>query len=239
LNASGKHYGYDQIMADVAGRARRAIVFAVAMGCAACRSRSAGLGAPPVAEAMRGLERGEITATLDTGQGAIVCRLDRHAPRALALFVGFATGRAKWRDPGGEIISRPLYQDRRFFRAIPGVLVQTGCPRDDGTGDPGFRIEVETDPGDVARLARPGALVMARYTPPPGRPDPDPPPPEHVIGSQFGFTLADMRHLAGQVTVLGSCENLDVVGRIADRVAHGERPLLARVRISAGPPTAY
>jgi peptidyl-prolyl cis-trans isomerase A (cyclophilin A) len=215
--------------------ARHAAVAAVlvAMACAACKSPSARLGPPEIGDAMRGFEQGEITATLETDEGAVVCRLDRHAPRALALFVGFATGRARWRDPdAGQIVSRPLYDGRRFFRAIPGVLVQTGCPRDDGMGNPGYRIEVETDAGDAARLARPGALIMARYTPPPGRTDPDPPPPGHVIGSQFGVALTDMRHLAGQVTVLGSCENLDVAARIAESVARGARPALRRIRIA-------
>jgi peptidyl-prolyl cis-trans isomerase A (cyclophilin A) len=224
-------------MADPPDRARRAAAFALALAAIAvgCKAR---LGSPEPSDAMRGFERGDLRATLETDRGTVICRLDRHAPRALALFVGLATGRAKWRDPAsGQIAARPLFDDRRFFRGIPGVLVQTGCPRDDGMGNPGYRIEVETDPGDTARLARPGALVMARYTPPPGRSDPDPPPPGHVIGSQFGVTLADMHHLAGQVTVLGSCENLDVVARIAEGVARGGRPVLRRVGLSTIPAT--
>jgi peptidyl-prolyl cis-trans isomerase A (cyclophilin A) len=222
-------------MADVRVGARRALWFVVMLSAfaVACGSQRDRLEPPQIRDALRGFENGEIVATLETDEGAVDCRLDRHAPRALALFIGLSTGRARWRDPASEkIVSRPLYDGRRFFRAIPGVLVQTGCPRDDGTGHPGYRIEVETDPGDAARLARPGQLVLARYTPPPGRTDPDPPPPGHVLGSQFGVTLTDMRHLAGQVGVLGTCENLDVVGRIAESVSRGGRPALRRVRIS-------
>ena len=226
-------------MADLrfwATAAALALLFS-AVACSARKSRRATLEPPDARDALRGFEQGEITATLETDEGDVKCRLDRHAPRALALFVGLATGRAKWRDPqSGQTVSRPLYDGRRIFRAIPGVLVQTGCPRDDGTGQPGYRIEVETDADDAARLSRRGVLVMARYTPPPGRSDPNPPPPGHVIGSQFGVALSDMRHLTGQVTVLGNCEDLGVVARIADGVAHGAQPMLRHVRIAAGSP---
>jgi cyclophilin family peptidyl-prolyl cis-trans isomerase len=128
------------------------------------------------------------------------------------------------------VVRRPLYQDLAVFRGTPGALMQTGCPIGDGTGHPGYRIPVEASDGDAARLGRPGALVLARYTPPPNRIDPAPPPPGDVIGSQFAVTLTDMGHLAGQVTVIGSCADLDVVARVAALVAGKERPVrLVRV----------
>jgi peptidyl-prolyl cis-trans isomerase A (cyclophilin A) len=159
-----------------------------------------------------------------------VLEADR-APGAASMFAGFATGTAEWLDPSGERVKRPLYLDLAFHRAIEGVLVQTGCPRGDGTGHPGYRIALELHPSDEARLREPGALVMATYTPPPGRDDPAPPPPDHVIGSQFGILLGDSRHLAGDVTVLGRCADLDVVRRIAATDA-ARRPRLVSVAVA-------
>jgi cyclophilin family peptidyl-prolyl cis-trans isomerase len=53
----------------------------------------------------------------------------------------------------------------------------------------------------------------------------------HVIGSQFVITLTDMRHLAGQVTVIGAGSELDVVGRLAERVAAKAPERLARISV--------
>jgi len=45
-----------------------------------------------------------------------------------------------------------------------------------------------------------------------------------------------MSHLAGQVTVLGSCADLDVVRRIASVVARKERRVeLVRTEVAGGP----
>jgi peptidyl-prolyl cis-trans isomerase A (cyclophilin A) len=162
------------------------------------------------------------------------CTLDAaRAPRATAMVVALADGRASFRDPAsGEVVRRPYYERMSFFRAIAGGLVQTGCPLGNGTGHPGFRIPVEPDPSDGARLARPGALFLARYNLPPNRTDPAPPPPGDVIGTQLVVGLTDMSHLAGKVTVLGTCEDLDVARRISDLVAKKQRPVeLRRARV--------
>lgn len=153
------------------------------------------------------------------------------------MVVGLAMGRAPFRDArSGEVVRRPYYQKMLFFRAIADGLVQTGCPLGNGAGHPGYRIPVESDPDDEARLARPGALLLARYTPPPDRLDPAPPPPGDVIGTQLVVSLADMKHLAGKVTVLGACSDLDVVRRIARVVASKEhRVELTRAEIASGP----
>jgi peptidyl-prolyl cis-trans isomerase A (cyclophilin A) len=171
---------------------------------------------------------------LETDLGHVRCFLDaRHAPRAVALFVGLATGRAAWREPKTlRIVTRPLYQDLTFHRAIADVYVQSGCPVGDSSGHPGYRIELEPRPDDVTQLSTAGVLVLARYTPPPKRTDPNPPPEGHVLGSQFGITLVNMHHLAGQVSVLGHCEDLDVVREISHRVGRGRQVVtLRRIRI--------
>jgi peptidyl-prolyl cis-trans isomerase A (cyclophilin A) len=160
--------------------------------------------------------RAHIPVVLQTSDGDVHCLLDaEHAPRGVALFLGLATGRAVRRDPLSLALTHePLYVQRRFFRAVPGFFVQTGCPLDDGTGHPGYRIAPEPAPDDAARLAR-GALFFATYTAPPGRTDPSPPPPGDTIGSQFVIALTSMKHLAGTTTVLGRRDDLDVVERLA------------------------
>lgn len=190
--------------------------------------------------ALRGLDPNRpITVTLVTDQAAVPCTLDaQRAPHGVALFVGLATGRATWRHPRtGEVTTRPLYIDLPFFRGIPGVLVQSGCVVGDGSGHPGYRIEVEAHADDTERLRQPGALVLARYTPPPHREDPAPPPAGHVLGSQFAVTLTDMSHLAGKVSVLGRCGNLDVVRSIArHRTRQAPSARLLRVELSGVEP---
>lgn len=179
-----------------------------------------------------------VALSLETTEGTVHCALEpSKAPRAVSMVAGLARGRSPWRDPAsGQTVRRPYYDGRAVFRAVEGLLVQTGCPLDNGTGDPGFRIEVEPAPDDRDRLARPGALALARYTLQPGRTDPHPPPPGKVIGAQLVVTLGDMSHLAGEVTVIGSCRDLDVVERIAHAVSSRSRPVRV-ARAVVGPPS--
>lgn len=180
------------------------------------------LGPPLPAQALAGLPIGQpILARLETSEGVIHCALDaERAPRSVALFVGLAVGRASFREPrSGAVVTRPFYRDQAIFRAIPDLLVQSGCPIGNGTGTPGYRIALEPNPADAERLARPGALFLASYHPAPNRIGPNPPPPGQVIGSQFVISLGNMSHLAGQVNVLGTCTDLDRVRAIAQIVA--------------------
>ncbi|MBN2192517.1 MAG: peptidylprolyl isomerase [Polyangiaceae bacterium] len=222
-----------------AGRGGGAVVAAPAgASSASAAAGNAGLLGPPSPERVfAGLGgRRNLPVVLETDHGPIDCVLDGdRAPRGVSLFLALATGRARWREAEtGALREDPLYRDLTFHRAIPGVLVQSGCPVGDGSGHPGYRIEVEAGPDDADRLRQPGALGLARYTPPPYRTDPHPPPPGHVLGSQFFIGLVDMSHLAGQVTVLGRCANLDRIASIARAVRRGDpRPRLERVTVEA------
>jgi peptidyl-prolyl cis-trans isomerase A (cyclophilin A) len=175
-----------------------------------------------------------IPVQLLTAEGVVHCSLDaERAPRAVASFVGLATGRGAHRDPrDGTLSSAPLYNQMHFFRAVPGIFVQTGCPLDNGTGHPGYRFPPEPHADDAVRLGR-GALFLASYTAPPGRSDLHPPLPGHTLGSQFVIALASMKHLAGKTTVLGHCEDLDVVERLARAREAGRLPALERVVVAA------
>jgi len=141
-----------------------------------------------------------ITAAIviETTEGAIRCDLDAGA-RAF------------------DMVQHTNYAGRAFFRTIPDVLVQTGSPTDDGSNGSQPRVAIEAREDDAARLGVPGALLLARYTPPPNRVDPDPPKNGEVIGPQLVIGLTDMSHLAGTVTVIGACRDLEVVRRISGR----------------------
>lgn len=193
------------------------------------------LAAPAPSAALAGLVPGPISARLETSEGPIHCQLEpAGAPRAVALFVGLATGRARWLDVHTKaVVSRPMYRDLAFFRAVPGAFVQSGCPVGNGTGTPGHRIAAEPSPDDARRLAQPGALLMLGYHAPTNRVDPSPPPPGQIIGSQFVIALGDLSHLAGRVSVLGSCADLERVREIAKAVSTREHEVrLERVVIA-------
>lgn len=208
------------------------IASALLAALVACSRDDARLVPPTLAHALQGLPAGdELRADLNTSEGTVRCTLTpTRTPHAVALFVGLARGRAAWRDPkSARVTERPMYRDLPFFRAIANAMVQTGCPIGNGTGHPGYRIPVETAADDAQRLTRPGALLFARYQPAPNRRDPNPPPAGHVIGSQFVVTLSDMSQLAGRVSVFGTCQDLNVIARIARRVSAGQSASLRAV----------
>ncbi|MFO0742515.1 MAG: peptidylprolyl isomerase [Labilithrix sp.] len=193
----------------------------------------------PLASALVGLEApGVLEARIETTEGAVRCILDEAGtPRSVGMFVGLARGRAAFRDPAtNAIVTRPYYDGLPVFRGIEDLMFQSGCPVGDGTGTPGYRIELEPHPDDAARLATPGALLLASYHPPPNREDPSPPPPGQVIGSQFVVAIGGLGHLAGKVTVIGACQDLATVATIARVAAKRERPVtVTRIMIERRP----
>ena len=194
----------------------------------------ASIAAPEPAAIFGGAPPAHARLVLETDAGAVHCEIDpARVPRAAALVVGLARGETAFRDArSGAIVRRPYYDGLTFFRRLPGEMVQTGCPLGDGTGHPGFRIPLETGAADATLLAHPGALLLAHYQPPPGRADPRPPPPGHVIGSQLVIALEPMTQNLGAVTVLGRCEDLDVVRRLSTVPRAAPAPVLRTLRPS-------
>ena len=114
------------------------------------------------------------SATVETAWGTAVLDLDaEEAPMTVESFRALAV--------------------RRFFdgivihRVVPDFVVQTGDPRGDGSGGPGYAIRDEINPLRYAR----GAMGMALSGPDTG-------------GSQWFVTLAPQIHLDGGYTVFGS-----------------------------------
>ena len=171
--------------------------------------------------------------TFETDAGAIRCEIDpARVPRAAAMVVGLARGISPFRDMRtGKVVRGPYYDGLTFFRRMPGEIIQTGCPIGDGTGHPGFRIPVETSARDAELLAHPGALFLAHYQPPP-HPDPDAPPSDHVIGTQLVIGLVPLTQNLGAVTVLGHCDDLDVVRRLSMVPRDAPPPVLRTLRAS-------
>lgn len=69
-----------------------------------------------------------IYADFATDRGTFTARLDyEKAPRAVAAFVGLATGEKNWLDPFGNVrSSTPFYDGTLFHRVLPGLAIQGG-----------------------------------------------------------------------------------------------------------------
>jgi cyclophilin family peptidyl-prolyl cis-trans isomerase len=138
------------------------------------------------------------TASLRTTLGDLRIELFRdRAPRTAENFVGLA--------------KKGFYNGLTFHRVIPGFMIQTGCPRGDGTGGPGYTIADEFSP--ELRHDGPGVVSMANAGPNTG-------------GSQFFITLAVTPWLDGKHAIFGHTRGgQDVVEKIASvpRDAH-DRP---------------
>jgi cyclophilin family peptidyl-prolyl cis-trans isomerase len=116
-------------------------------------------------------------ATIHTSMGDIEAELlADDAPKTVENFAKLA----------GE----GFYDGLVFHRVIPDFMIQGGCPRGDGTGDPGYKFEDEFNDHEIVR----GTLAMANAGP-------------NTNGSQFFIVTADAtpwldgKHTAfGQVT---------------------------------------
>jgi cyclophilin family peptidyl-prolyl cis-trans isomerase len=117
------------------------------------------------------------TATITTSMGAIEVELfDEDAPKTVENFT--------------KLAGDGFYDGLIFHRVIPDFMIQGGCPRGDGTGDPGYKFEDEFNDHAIVR----GTLAMANAGP-------------NTNGSQFFIVTADAtpwldgKHTAfGQVT---------------------------------------
>jgi peptidylprolyl isomerase/peptidyl-prolyl cis-trans isomerase B (cyclophilin B) len=113
------------------------------------------------------------------------------APKTVASFVTLA--------------KKGFYNGLTFHRVVPGFMAQTGDPKGDGSGGPGYTLKAEFNPRKHIR----GTVAMAR------RADPD------SAGSQFYICFAPAPHLDGQYTVFGQVvkgiETVDQI-KIGDRM---------------------
>ena len=122
-------------------------------------------------------------ATMKTSEGDITIELfDEDAPKTVENFT--------------KLAADGFYDGLTFHRIIPDFMIQGGCPRGDGTGDPGYKFDDEFNDHKVVR----GALAMANAGP-------------NTNGSQFFIVTADAcPWLDGKHTVFGQVtEGTEVV----------------------------
>lgn len=106
-----------------------------------------------------------------------------------------------------------FYDGLTFHRVIPDFVIQGGCPKGDGTGGPGYKIDCELDGGN--QYHERGVLSMAHA----GR---------NTGGSQFFIchSRKNTAHLDRIHTVFGKVvEGLDVI----DEIEQGDRIEAVRV----------
>ena len=126
-------------------------------------------------------------ATIETNRGNIRIQLhDDKVPKTVANFEKLA----------GE----GFYNGLKFHRVIDDFMVQTGCPKGDGTGGPDYKFADEFHP-DLKHTG-PGVLSMANSGP-------------NSNGSQFFITHVKTDWLDGKHSVFGNViEGQDVVNAI-------------------------
>lgn len=126
--------------------------------------------------------------SLKTTKGDIVVELfENEAPDTVGNFIA--------------LVEDGFYDGRLFHRVLPNFMAQTGCPKGDGTGDPGYSIYCECYK-EPHRNHFAGSLSMAHA----GR---------DTGGSQFYLTFQPTPHLNGKHTVFGRViEGEEVLGKL-------------------------
>lgn len=140
-----------------------------------------------------------IYAKFNTSKGSILVKLAHDlTPGTVGNFVALAEGNMENKvKPQGT----KFYDGLTFHRVIPDFMIQGGCPKGTGTGDPGYKFDDEFHPS--LKHDRPGVLAMANSGP-------------GTNGSQFYITHVPTSWLDGKHTVFGHVvEGQDIVDSIA------------------------
>ena len=122
---------------------------------------------------------------LETTEGEIIVELfENHAPKTVGNFIA--------------LVERNFYNDLNFFVSKPGEYALTGCTKDDGTTDAGYRISNELEREQV-RDHFSGTLTMFNGE-------------DGTAGSQFMITHQRNPKFDGKFTAFGRViKGMDVV----------------------------
>ena len=144
-----------------------------------------------------------IYAKFNTSKGSILVKLTHDlTPGTVGNFVALAEGNMENKvKPQGV----KYYDGLSFHRVIPDFMIQGGCPKGTGTGDPGYKFDDAFH--SSLKHDRPGVLSMANAGP-------------GTNGSQFFITHVPTSWLDNKHTVFGHViEGQEVV----DAVAQGDK----------------
>lgn len=130
-----------------------------------------------------------IYAEFNTSMGSFTCRLDYAvAPKAVANFIGLATGERAWLDTNGFIRTSSFYNSSIFHRVVTNFVVQGGSVNGLPSGGPGYQFQDEFSPSE--RHDAFGVLSMANSGP-------------DSNGSQFFVTVSPQVSLNDSYTIFG------------------------------------
>ena len=104
-----------------------------------------------------------------------------------------------------SLVQKGFYNGLIFHRVIPGFMIQGGCPKGMGIGDPGYSIKGEfAQNGFENNLKHErGVISMARSSNP------------NSAGSQFFIMVENSPHLDGQYAAFGKViDGMDEADRI-------------------------
>ncbi len=138
-------------------------------------------------------------AEMKTDRGVFLLELEyEKTPLTVASFVGLAEGTIHFENRETE----RFFDGLTFYRVVEDFVIQSGDPRADGTGGPGYQFPDEFHP--TLKHDRAGILSMANSGP-------------NANGSQFFITITerDLSYLDGMHTVFGRVvEGMDVARSI-------------------------
>ncbi len=137
-------------------------------------------------------------ATMETTKGTMKIELfEDKVPKTAKNFV--------------DLVNKGFYDGLIFHRVIKDFMIQGGCPKGTGTGDPGYKFQDEFHP--TLRHTGAGFLSMANSGP-------------NTNGSQFFITTVATPWLDNKHAIFGKViEGLDVLKTIEGTpTGPGDRP---------------
>jgi peptidyl-prolyl cis-trans isomerase B (cyclophilin B) len=143
---------------------------------------------PPKSDKSDKIKDGDLIAKIETSKGTLKCRFFfNDAPNTVINFVRLA--------------KEGYYNKNTFHRIIKDFMVQSGCPKGDGLGWPGYSIKAEFNKNKHLK----GTLSMAHGE------------PADSAGSQFFICLAPQTTLDNKYATFGELiSGLDVLDSIGN-----------------------
>lgn len=148
-----------------------------------------------------------VYADIQTDKGDMLIKLEyENTPITVANFVSLAEGTNPYVDENYK--GKRFYDGLNFHRVVGDFMIQGGCPRGNGTGNPGYKFGDEFPMDEEGNLLlshnKAGILSMANSGP-------------ETNGSQFFITHKETPFLNGKHTVFGHLiQGEDVVNSIKD-----------------------